>query len=137
MKQESFGIQILSKFYLFLMVLYALPIFVFSTRLKIFGQTLSILFSHSINVLFVIFLFFLYRFIKQQKKIGLWLASIFHTVFLINSFLIFINRVPLLKIEGTVQLIEPVFIDPILIINMVLNVIIIGYLTYKRDLFVQ
>ena len=137
MKQESFGIQILSKFYLFLMVLYALPIFVFSTRLKIFGQTLSILFSHSINVLFVIFLFFLYRLIKKQKKIGFWLASIFHAVFLINSFLIFINRVPLLKIEGTVQLIEPVFIDPILIINMVLNVIIIGYLTYKRDLFVQ
>jgi len=134
MKEKDLGIGILSKFYIFLMLLHALPLFVFDTRLNICGKVLSATSTFIINILFIALLWFIYVEIKNIKKAGFWAALIFHSTFAINSSFITIGLQPFLMIEG-VKPVTSIWLRPISFASIIINFGVIWYLFYRKESF--
>ena len=134
MNKKDLGIVIISRFYIVLIFLYVLPLFLFTTQLNILGRTFSSTTAFIGNMCFIAILWFLYRKIKNTKKIGFWTALIFHTFFIVNSVLMVMESQPLLMIEG-IKAATPEGVKPILSVSIILNLIIISYLIYRKKLF--
>ncbi len=98
--KKPLGIQLLSYFYLSLILLYILPLFVFSTRIVVLGRIANEAGTALVNSSSLIFLFFLYLSVKNQRKTGLFLAILFHGLFLVNNLLMLFQQPPILEIEG-------------------------------------
>jgi hypothetical protein len=128
------GIRILLSFYLSLSAFYLLPLFIFSTQLALLGKRMPSFISSLFHLLFIVFLFSLYIGIKKLKKIGLWLAFLFHTLFLINSLLMFFNKAAILNIEGQKQGIY-LFKEPVIIMSIIINSIALCYLASHKNYF--
>lgn len=131
MINKKLGIRVLLSFYLFLIAFYILPLFIFSTQLVLLGKRMPSFLSILFHILFIAFLFFLYLSIKRLKKIGLWLAFLFHTLFLINSLLMFFNKTAILNIQGQKQGIY-LFKEPVIIMSTIINAIVLCYLAYHK-----
>ena len=134
MRTKDLGVSILARFYVFLIFLYVLPLFVFATRLNICGMILSTTITFVINVLFMGFLWFLYTQIKNLKRVGFWAALVFHTFFIGNSIFMVMERPPLLMIEGA-KPVTSAWLKPILFASIIVNLGIVAYLLYRKQLF--
>ncbi|MDD5430165.1 MAG: hypothetical protein PHE97_05550 [Candidatus Omnitrophica bacterium] len=100
LKNSYLEIEEVLKFYLFLMLFYALPLFAFSTRLMIFGARMPLLVSSIVHIGFIVFIYFLYLALRNKKKIGFWLSLSLHGLFLLNSFLLVFRNPAFLIIEN-------------------------------------
>ena len=134
MKTNDLGIYIISKFYLFLILLYLLPFFVFSTELVILGRSFNASSSTSINISVVIFLFILYWGIDNLKRTGFRMAIIFHSFFMLNCLLMVFGRTPLFYIKGAKEG-AYILTTPFILASVFINIVVISYLLFKRRYF--
>jgi hypothetical protein len=129
LSNKDLGIIILSRFYLFLIVLHMLPLYVFSTGTYLFGQKLSSFPALLAIMLFIIFLYFLYDAIRRIKLIGFFLALIFQLVFVINNSQMLFEKVPFLSIKG--EKIAFLTIEKsLIIVSVIVNVLVSSLLIY-------
>jgi len=135
LKTNELGIYIISKFYLFLIVLYLLPFFVFSAELVILGRSFDEFVSTSVNIIIVLYLLILYWGIDNLKRIGFWPAILFHAFFILNCLLMVFGRTPLFYSKGVVEDVY-ILITPFVIVSLFINTVVILYLFLKRRHFV-
>lgn len=100
LSNKELGIIILSRFYLFLIVLHILPLCVFSTSVYLFGHKQGSLSTLLTAIAFILFLYFLYDAIRHIKLIGFFLALIFQLFFAINNIQMLFDRIQFLSIRG-------------------------------------
>ena len=134
MKGKDPGIIIIARFYIVLIFLYSLPLFIFATQLNILGKIFSSTAVSIVNICFIALLWFLYRKVKKTEKIGFWGAIIFHSFFIVNSLLMIMDYAPLLMVEG-VKTVTPIGVKPVLFGSIIVNLVIISYLVYRKKLF--
>ncbi|MCK9572803.1 MAG: hypothetical protein M0R20_00180 [Candidatus Omnitrophica bacterium] len=129
LSRKDLGIIILSRFYLFLIVLHILPLYVFSTGVYLFGQKLSSFPVVLAIVLFIAFLYFLYDAIWHIKLIGFFLAFIFQLIFVINNSQMLFGKIPLLTIKG--EKIAFLAVEkPLVVISIIVNFLLSSLLAY-------
>lgn len=138
MQDKELGAKIISNFYLFLILFYIFPLFIFSTRIAILGKTTSEFTTLFLNVFFISLLTVLYLTVKNLSRPGLWLGLSFHLVFIVNNVLMLFGKIAIFKIKG----LEPgdhILRTPIILtslaISIFINIGIIYYLVYSRKRF--
>ncbi|UCC94682.1 MAG: hypothetical protein JSW40_07685 [Candidatus Omnitrophota bacterium] len=129
--------KILAAFYLFLILLYALPLFIFSTRLVVLGKYIWGFLAVMTYAFFLVFFFCLFRAIRSPNTEGFLMLQTFHIFFLLNSLLLVFDHTPIFAIEGA----QPVMIGrlkrTIVIMSALINSIILFYVFYKRSYFID
>ncbi len=136
MKDKQLGIKILSNFYLFLILLYILPAYLFSTQVVFLGRIISPAGQALVNGLSLLFLLFLYFSLKYRKLSGFLGAMILHLLFLLNNLLMFLEKPPILEIEGVTKgdyQLEIFAVSG----GIIINLIILVYLFFCRRSFVD
>ena len=129
LSNKELGIIILSRFYLFLIVLHMLPLCVFSTGAYLFGQKLSSFSALLAIALVIIFLYFLYDAIRHIKLIGFLSALIFQLIFVINNSQMLFGKIPLLSIKG--EKIAFLTVErPLIIVSLIVNILLSSLLVY-------
>lgn len=136
LKDSYLGIDIISRFYLFLILLYLFPLYVFSTHLVIFRKIILEPGATILHIFVVLFLGLLYFCVKYKKTIGVFLGIFFHSLFLINGFLMLFKGPAIIMIKGIypVQTVAKTFV---IILTMILNFGIISYFICKKRYFID
>lgn len=125
---KDLGRRIISKFYLFLIIFQILTTFAFSTKITVFGRIAPEFPAKTINIALIVFLYFLYLAIKNEKIIGVFAALFFHGFFVCNALLMLITKIAIFNVEGQNSAAQLEFKIPITIAMLVINTIIIIYL---------
>jgi len=135
-KYSRLGVSMILQFYLFLILLYLLPLYIFSTHLVILGEIISEPAATIFHISVVVFLGLLYFSVKYKKIVGIFLGVFFHSLFLINGFLMLVKWPVIIMIKGIypIQTIAKAFF---IILMMVLNSIIISYFLCKKRYFID
>jgi len=134
LRTKELGIYSISRFYLFLIFFCLLGYLLFSTELVVFNRPLSSIPSTALSIVFLTYLFFTHRWLSGLRKKGLWMALSLHILFAINSVLIVCYRDPIVLIRGMAKG-DTALVRPFVFASIILNIIIMSYLTDKRRLF--
>ncbi|MDD4182305.1 MAG: hypothetical protein PHT53_00570 [Candidatus Omnitrophica bacterium] len=134
LSSKELGIIILSRFYLFLVILHILSLCAFSTTAYLFGQKITCFSACIATMLFIVFLYFLYDAIKHMRLAGFILALIFQLFFVINNSRIFFGKTPFLDIKGE-KAAFPTAEKPIIIVSIIVNILVSSLLIYYLYMF--
>ena len=121
LEHRMLGISIVLKFYICLILLYALPLFVYSTKLLFFGIKLPQLMSNLIHVGLVLFLYFLYVAIKRRRQASFFFALAFHSAFFLNGLFMLLGKPAFLIVENSYEgslVLHPLAVWTSMVINM-------------------
>lgn len=135
LQTKELGIYSISKFYLFLIFFCLLSYLLFSTELVVFSRSLGTTPSIALNAVFLIYLFLTYRWLGDLRRRGLWMALNLHMLFAINSVFMACYRTPIILMKGMVEG-DTALVRPFIFGSIIVNIIIMSYLTYKREVFI-
>lgn len=134
------GIRLLSYIYLVNIILYILSLVLFYHRIIILGIEANREISFIVRLIFVFIPTYLVFGLKRLKKDAWFLAIYFHTFFILNNSLTFLENNgyihSLIRITGKYG--SVIYSPPeklVLTLNTILNLIILGYLFKKRIFF--
>jgi len=134
LRKRRLGIDILVAFYLALIVLYILSLSLFSTRVVVFGKTVTSGIAIFIHLFFLTVYLFLSIGIKNFWGNAFRTAIFLHIFFIFNGLLMFFNMTALLEVEGA-HLVSYPFKTQVVATSIVINILIVFFLISKKALF--
>jgi hypothetical protein len=124
---KELGIRMARRFYLFLLIFYAFPFFLFSVRLEILEQEVNEQQAMLINLAIIFLIYFIYDAIRHIKEMGFYAGYIFHSFFLVNGILMLFEAPSILSMQDINQS-KPAFKTQIIIASLTVNLAMLIWL---------